>query len=97
VKTWLDANPNEVLSLLIVNIDNVPASSYGTVFAKVGLDTMSYAPETTPLGYTEWPTLGALIDSGKRLLTFIDNQADSAAVPYLIDGTCFGSLSSASS
>ena len=76
-----------MLSLLIVNIDNLPASAYGTVFASVGLDALSYAPERTPLAATEWPTLGALIDSGKRLLTFLDNGADTAAVPYLIDGT----------
>ncbi|RXW12483.1 hypothetical protein EST38_g13370, partial [Candolleomyces aberdarensis] len=85
VKTWLDANPNEVLSLLIVNIDNLPASAYGTVFAAVGLDALSYAPTTSPLPATEWPTLGTLIDSNKRLLTFLDNGADLAAVPYLID------------
>lgn len=86
VKTWLDANPNEVLSLLIVNIDNLPASAYGTVFARVGLDTISYAPTASPIPATGWPTLGTLIDSGKRLLTFLDNGADLAAVPYLIDG-----------
>ncbi|KAJ2914279.1 hypothetical protein MD484_g6118, partial [Candolleomyces efflorescens] len=85
VKTWLDANPNEVLSLLIVNIDNMAASAFGTVFASVGLDTLSYAPSTSPLAATEWPTLGTLIDSGKRLLTFLDNGADLTSVPYLID------------
>ncbi|KAF5323599.1 hypothetical protein D9611_005704 [Ephemerocybe angulata] len=85
VKSWLDANPNEVLSLLIVNIDNMPASAYGAVFTKVGLDAVSYAPPSTPLAATAWPTLGAMIDSGKRLVTFLDNQADTAAVPYLLD------------
>lgn len=85
VKTWLDANPNEVLSLLIVNIDNMPATQYATVFSSVGLDTMSYSPTTLPLPASGWPTLGALIDSGKRLITFIDNTADPTTVPYIID------------
>lgn len=75
-----------VLSLLIVNINNLPATRYDTVFKTVGLDTMSYAPTTQPLPATGWPTLGSLIDSGKRLLTFIDNTADPTAVPYIIDG-----------
>jgi len=85
VKQWLDANPNEVLSLLIVNIDDLPASSYDPVFKAVGLDTMSYAPPSLTMPASQWPTLGSLIDSGKRLLTFLDNGADLTSVPYLLD------------
>lgn len=85
VKSWLDANPNEVLSLLIVNIDNMPATAYGTIFAEAGLVGLSYAPPSSPLAATAWPTLGELIDTGRRLVTFLDNAADLAAVPYLID------------
>ncbi|KAF9566105.1 PLC-like phosphodiesterase [Agrocybe pediades] len=85
VKQWLDSNPNEVLSLLIVNIDNLPASAYGAVFKSAALDTVSYAPPTAIVPASGWPTLGDLIDSGKRLLTFLDNGADLSSVPYLID------------
>jgi len=85
VKTWLVANPNEVLSLLIVNIDDMPASSYAPVFVAAGLDTLSYAPTTSPITVSGWPTLGSMIDSGKRLVTFLDNGADLTSVPYLID------------
>lgn len=85
VKTWLVANPNEVLSLLIVNIDDMPASSYAPVFVAAGLDTLSYAPSTSPIAVSGWPTLGSMIDSGKRLVTFLDNGADLTSVPYLID------------
>ncbi|PPQ67148.1 hypothetical protein CVT25_005749 [Psilocybe cyanescens] len=85
VKQWMDSNPNEVLSLLIVNIDNLPAASYDPVFKAAGLDTLSYAPPTLTMPATGWPTLGSLIDSGKRLLTFLDNAADLNSVPYLLD------------
>ncbi|PPR00038.1 hypothetical protein CVT24_009047 [Panaeolus cyanescens] len=85
VKQWMDANPNEVLSLLIVNIDNVPATAYDPIFKSVGLDTMSFAPPSSPIPASGWPTLGSMIDSGKRLVTFLDNAADLTAVPYLID------------
>jgi hypothetical protein len=85
VKSWLNANPNEVLSLLIVNIDNMPASSFGTVFQTVGLDSVSFKPPTASLARTAWPTLGELIDANTRLLTFLDNAADLTQVPYLID------------
>jgi hypothetical protein len=85
VKTWLDANPTEVLSLLIVNIDDLLPTAYDPVFKAVGLDTVSYAPPTSIMPITTWPTLGTLIDSGKRLLTFLDNAADISSVPYLLD------------
>lgn len=85
VKTWLDANPNEVLSLLIVNSDNQPPTAYDTIFKAAGVDTVSFAPTTSPLQASAWPTLGSMIDSGKRLVTFLDNGADLTAVPYLID------------
>jgi hypothetical protein len=84
VKSWLDANPNEVLSLLIVNSDNRPASEYDAIFKAASLDTVSFAPESSPLTTTAWPTLGSMIDSGKRLVTFLDNGAD-PSIPYLID------------
>jgi len=85
VKSWLDANPNEVLSLLIVNSDDFPPTAFDTVFKSVGLDTMSYAPPSASIPATQWPTLGSLIDSGKRLLTFMDAEADFTSVPYIID------------
>ncbi|KAF5384873.1 hypothetical protein D9615_001336 [Tricholomella constricta] len=75
----------KVLSLLIVNIDNVPPAQYDTVFKAASVDTLSFAPESSPLQASSWPTLGSMIDSGKRLVTFLDNQADITVVPYLID------------
>ncbi|KAF7347641.1 PLC-like phosphodiesterase [Mycena venus] len=81
VKTWMDANTNDVVTLLIVNIDNLPASAYGSVFAKVGLDKLSYAPTTSPLAASSWPTLGSMIDAGTRLVSFLDNAADLTALP----------------
>jgi len=85
VKTWLDANPNEVLSLLIVNSDNLPPTNYDTVFKSAGLDTVSYSPPSASLLASGWPTLGSLIDSGKRLVTFMDSNADFTSVSYIID------------
>jgi hypothetical protein len=85
VKTWLDANPNEVLSILIVNNDDLPVSSYDSVFKAAGVDTISYAPSSSAVAFSDWPTLGSLIDSGKRLLTFMDFKADITSVPYIID------------
>nr|GAT48440.1 PLC-like phosphodiesterase [Mycena chlorophos] len=101
VKSWMDSNPNDVVTLLIVvrvkytsdirvphtvqNIDDLPASDYGTVFSAAGVDKLSYAPPTSPLTITQWPTLGQMIDNGTRLVSFLDNGADLTSVPYLLD------------
>ncbi|TBU63819.1 PLC-like phosphodiesterase [Dichomitus squalens] len=85
VKTWMDANPNDVVSLLIVNSDNIVPSEYDTVFKAAGLDTLAYAPTSASLPASGWPTLGSLIDSGKRLVAFLTTEADFNTVPYLID------------
>ncbi|KAF8807790.1 PLC-like phosphodiesterase [Phlegmacium glaucopus] len=85
VKAWMDANPNEVLSLLIVNIDDLSPTRYDPIFRSVGLDTLSFAPTSSPIAAANWPTLGSMIDSGKRLVTFLDNAADLTSVPYLLD------------
>ena len=74
-----------MLSILIVNIDNQSAASIAAVYEAAGLATLSFVPSSQPLTYTAWPTLGSMIDSGKRLVTFLDNSADTVTVPYLLD------------
>ncbi|KAG8881926.1 hypothetical protein FRB97_008884 [Tulasnella sp. 331] len=86
VKAFLDANPNEVVTLLLVNSDDQPPSSFASVYQSVGIDTYAWSPPAATIDPTAWPTLGSLIDSGKRLVTFMDNSADFTSVPYIIDG-----------
>ncbi|KAI0937269.1 hypothetical protein AcW1_001291 [Taiwanofungus camphoratus] len=86
VKSWMDDNPNDVVSLLIVNsYDNISPSSYDSVFKSAGLNTMAYAPPSASLPASGWPTLGSLISNGTRLVVFLTTQADFGTVPYLID------------
>jgi hypothetical protein len=74
-----------VLSLLIVNINNLPVTQYDQIFKAVGLDVGSFIPASTPLPAASWPTLGSMIDANQRLVTFMDNGAD-GSVPYILDG-----------
>ncbi|PCH34019.1 PLC-like phosphodiesterase [Wolfiporia cocos MD-104 SS10] len=86
VKSWMDNNTDDVVSLLIVNsYDNFPPSAYDTVFKSVGLDTLAYSPPSANLTESEWPTLGSMINNGTRLVVFLTTQADYEAIPYLID------------
>lgn len=70
IKTFLDDNPNEVITLLLTNGDTIPVSQFGDVFAAVGLEKYAYTPPGT-LALDQWPTLQAMIDSGKRLVVFM--------------------------
>lgn len=85
VKSWLDQNPNEVLTILIVNSDNLPPTQWQSIYQAANLESISFAPTKSPLTFQDWPTLGEMIDSGKRVVTFLDNQADFTQVPYIID------------
>jgi hypothetical protein len=70
IKTWMDSNPNEVLTLLLTNGDYVDVSLFGTAMSSVGLDQYAY---TLPnqLTIDQWPTLQELIDQGSRLVMFL--------------------------
>jgi len=70
VRSFLDANPDEVLTLLLTNGDAIPVSQFGDAFRAAGLDAYAFAPSGV-LPMTSWPTLGSLIDQGKRLVVFM--------------------------
>ncbi|KZT57873.1 PLC-like phosphodiesterase [Calocera cornea HHB12733] len=85
VAAWLASNPNDVVTLLLVNSDDLPPTSFAAAYEAAGLDTLSYKPAQASLTLDEWPTLGDMIDQGTRLVTFMDTGADWASVPYIID------------
>lgn len=70
VKTFLDANPNEVVTLLLTNPDGRSGADFDAIFEDSGLDVYGFlAPGNLTLD--EWPTLGQMIGSGKRLVVFM--------------------------
>jgi hypothetical protein len=75
-----------VVSLLIVNSDNLAPAQFATVFVAAGVDSISYSPQSASLPASGWPTLNSLINARTRLVTFLSTTASFEAVPYLIDG-----------
>jgi hypothetical protein len=73
VKTFLDKNPREVVTLLLTNPDGAPMDKYDAVYKALELDKMSFKPATSPnpLPIDQWPTLGEMIAKNQRLVTFI--------------------------
>ncbi|PWN22945.1 PLC-like phosphodiesterase, partial [Microstroma glucosiphilum] len=84
IKTWVDANPNDVLSLLIVNSDDLPPTRFAEAFESTGLVSKMYAPTSSSLSRSSWPTLGDLIDAGTTVIAYMDNSANVSSVPYLL-------------
>ncbi|KAI0853092.1 PLC-like phosphodiesterase [Daldinia vernicosa] len=84
IKTWIDAHPNEVVTLLLTNPDAIDITKYGDAFTSTGLDSYVFTPDTT-LGLDDWPTLGDMISSGKRVVVFMDYNMDTSKVPYILD------------
>jgi hypothetical protein len=75
VKNWLDANPNEVVTLLLTNGDSVSATEFGDTFSRSGISKYGYVPSKNPLPIADWPTLGDMISSGKRLVVFLGKNS----------------------
>ncbi|KAJ7084558.1 PLC-like phosphodiesterase [Mycena belliarum] len=79
VKTFLDANPDEVLTLLFTNPEGLsPATVWKPLFDAAGLTNLTYVPPSLPVKQNAWPTLGSMLDSGTRVVVFLDSQADGA-------------------
>ncbi|KAJ5339422.1 hypothetical protein N7452_006150 [Penicillium brevicompactum] len=85
IKKWLDSNPNEVVTLLLTNGDSVSVTEFGDTFASSGITDYAYVPNENPPSISDWPTLGDLITSGKRLVVFLDYGANTTKVDYIQD------------
>ncbi|KAJ7098940.1 PLC-like phosphodiesterase [Mycena epipterygia] len=86
VKTFLDANPNEVLTLLFTNPEGANVSTvWKPAFDAAGISDLAFVPPSLPVKQSDWPTLGSMIDSGKRVVVFLDAGADGAdAVDFIL-------------
>jgi len=85
VKGWLDSHPNEVLTFVFTNPEGVSLKDvWNPAFVSSGIAPLAYVPSTKPLRQPDWPTLGRMIDGGKRVVVFMDSGADSGGVDYIL-------------
>ncbi|KAH9966051.1 PLC-like phosphodiesterase [Russula dissimulans] len=86
VRTFLDNNPNDVLTLLFTNPEGWSFNqTWAPLFENASLSNYAYVPPQNPMPQNAWPTLGNMIASGKRLVVFIDYLGnDSTTVDYLL-------------
>lgn len=93
VRVWMDENPNEVVTLVLVNMDSVEATELQAEYSKADLAHYGYVPtvmDQAPPSSNEfnktWPTLGDMIDKGERLVSLVNPlEPDVANAPYLLN------------
>lgn len=93
IKSWMDANPHDVVTILLVNSDDFTAAQLHQQFVAAKLSSYGYVPPQNTAAIETWPTLQTLITSNKRLVTFVAdmNPADTkaAGAPYLLNEFSF--------
>ncbi|RIA88590.1 PLC-like phosphodiesterase, partial [Glomus cerebriforme] len=70
--TWLDSNPNEVVTIFWENAGKVPAATFNDFYTQSGFVKYAHFQEAGK----DWPTLNDMIGSGKRAVNFVDTGAD---------------------
>lgn len=91
IKTWLDANPNDVVTILLVNSDDATAGDLNGEFVAADITSYAYQPPSTTTALTTWPTLQEMISNNTRLVTFVASLTPSTNTdaPYLLDEFTF--------
>ena len=86
IVTWLVVHPHEVVTLLLTNGDHVSVDYFAAAFSASGAAEITYVPfrNHTATNLNTWPTLAELISAEKRLVAFVDANANTS-VPYILD------------
>ena len=82
---WIRNHPYDVVTWLISNSDFVSVEKYVSAIQNSGIAPYLYEPEFIPQRRHQWPTLAEMIISGKRVVMFMDYNANQSAVPYILD------------
>ncbi|TKA27128.1 hypothetical protein B0A50_04465, partial [Salinomyces thailandicus] len=88
IVNWVESHPYDVVTFLIVNSNyakHVNVLNYTDAIEASGIRPYLYEPQYIPQHRDQWPTLGEMILSGKRVVMFMDYNANQTAVPYVLD------------
>ncbi|AEH08218.1 putative integral membrane protein [Candidatus Protofrankia datiscae] len=69
LRAWLDANPTEVVTLIVQ--DEAPASEVTGAFTRAGLGRYTLTPPRDADG--DWPSLGSMVERNRRLVVLAEN------------------------
>ena len=77
--------PLQVVTLLIGNGDLTSVEKFIAPLQSSGLARYAYIPPEIPMAIDDWPTLSEMILMQKRVVIFMDYNADQTSVPYVLD------------
>lgn len=94
VAAWVADHPYDVITILIGNGDYtlkdannqplVTSENYVEPIQNAGLMPYIYQPPKSAMSLDDWPTLGEMIVTGKRVVMFIDYNFDVEKVPWML-------------
>ncbi|POS87396.1 hypothetical protein EPUL_001110 [Erysiphe pulchra] len=85
VRDWVSSHPYDIVSILLGNGDYRPVTQIAPYVEDSGLLPYAYLPPKIPMMRNDWPTLSSMILTGKRVLFFMDYEANQTAVPWIMD------------
>ena len=85
ITRWVQKHPFDVVTILIGNANFRAVTDYVAPLEASGLSNYAYVPPKVPMNITDWPTLSSIILTGKRVVIFMDYNANQTAVPYVLD------------
>ncbi|CZT20334.1 related to BSC1 Transcript encoded by this ORF shows a high level of stop codon bypass [Ramularia collo-cygni] len=85
IRKFLDDNPYDVVSILIVNSVYTKVENFVPAITNAGLLPYVYEPQYVPQHRDQWPTLGEMILRNQRAVIFMDYEANQESVPYILD------------
>ncbi|TPX15697.1 uncharacterized protein E0L32_000031 [Thyridium curvatum] len=85
VKNWVAAHPYDVVTILLGNGNYSKPELYAPYIESTGIVDFAYVPPYLPMSLDEWPTLSDMILTGKRVVMFLDYNANQTAYPWLLD------------
>ena len=85
----MDNNPNEVVTIIIVNADEASTADIAAAYEASAIDSYGYVPQNSDQLMQTWPTLGELIAANSRLVTFVASLVGGGepnpSAPYLLN------------
>lgn len=90
VAAWVRTHPYDVITILLGNArledQSYPlVGNYVQPIQNSGIARYLYTPPKIPMGLDDWPTLTEMILAQKRVVLFMDYNANQTQVPYILD------------
>ena len=85
ITEWVRNHPYDIVTLLIGNSDLISVGNYTKPLEASGLLRYAYISPKIPMGIDDWPILSSMILACKRVVIFMDYNANQTEVPYILD------------